>query len=72
MGHCVDLLLLLPLAMHGNVRVCVCVYVPVSLCLRPMRHSHTGACVWITDVCVYLPDSHVSGLSVSSCSYVLA
>jgi hypothetical protein len=77
------LLQYMPVCVWGTVYVCcccslwrcthmsVCVCVPVSLCLRPMRHTRAGTCVCITDVCVYLPDSHVSGLSVSSCSYVL-
>jgi hypothetical protein len=33
-------------------RTCPCVCVPASLCLRPMRHTHTGTCVCIANVCV--------------------
>jgi hypothetical protein len=59
------------IAPSGDARTCPYVCVPASLCLRPMRHIHTGTCVCITKVCVPA-GSHVLSVSVSSCAYVLA
>jgi hypothetical protein len=53
-----------PECVWGTVYVCcccsllrctnisVCVYVPASLCLRPMRHTRAGTCICITNVCL--------------------
>jgi hypothetical protein len=66
MGHCVCLLLLLPLAKHAHVRVCVC----RPPCASGPCGTHILGHVYASPMCVCLPGAHESGVSVSSCACV--
>jgi hypothetical protein len=63
MGHYVCLFLLLPLAMHAHVRVCVC----RPPCASGPCGTHILEHVYASPMCVCLPGAHVSGVSLSSC-----